>query len=117
MAPAVGRHDLRLVPAALGGWAVVLGGLHFGPMVAAGVGAVGLLVATAAALRGRAPAILAMAGVVAALALVVGTQTWQVEHHPVRTAAARGSAATVTVHLNDDPRAVVSPGYGGRRPE
>src|SRR5436305_327742 len=53
MAPAVGRHDLRLVPAALGGWAVVLGGLHFGPMVAAGVGAVGLLVATAAVLRAR----------------------------------------------------------------
>lgn len=115
--PAAGRHDLRLVPAALGGWAVVLCGLHLGPMVAAGIGAVCLLVAAAAALRAYAPAILAMAGVVTALALVVGAQTWHVEHHPVRAGAARGSAATVTVHLQDDPRAVAAPGYGGRRPE
>jgi len=115
--PTAGRHDLRLVLAALGGWAVVLCGLYLGPMVAAGIGAVGLLVAAAAALRGYAPAILAMAGVVVALALVVAAQTWQVEHHPLGAAAARGSAATVTVHLQDDPRAVASSGYGGRRPE
>ncbi|HEX6403890.1 MAG TPA: DNA internalization-related competence protein ComEC/Rec2 [Pseudonocardiaceae bacterium] len=117
IAPVAGRHDLRLVPAALVGWAMVLCGLHFGPIVAAGFGAVGVLVAGAAALRGRSPAFLAMAGVVAALALVVGTQTWQVERHPVRAAAERGLAATVTVRLHDDPRAVASPGYGGRRPE
>jgi len=117
LVPAAGRHDLRLVPAAVSGWAVMLCGLHLGPMVAAGFGAVGLLVAAAAALRGHAPAVLAMAGVIAAFALVVGTQTWQVEHHPARAAAERGSAATVTVHLDGDPRAVASPGYGGRRPE
>ena len=117
IAPVAGRHDLRLVPAALVGWAMVLCGLHFGPIVAVGFGAVGVLVAGAAALRGRSPAFLAMAGVVAALALVVGTQTWQVERHPVRAAAVRGLAATVTVRLHDDPRAVASPGYGGRRPE
>jgi competence protein ComEC len=116
-APAAGRHDLRLVPAALVGWAVVFGGLHLGPMVTAAAGAAGLLVAGAAALRGRSPVLLAMAGVAAALALVVGTQTWQVERHPVRAAARQGSAATVAVHLRDDPRAVASSGYGGRRPE
>jgi competence protein ComEC len=51
------------------------------------------------------------------VALVVGTQTWQVEHHPLRSAAQRGSAATLVVHLRDDPRAVASPGYGGRQPQ
>jgi competence protein ComEC len=117
VALAAGRHDLRLVPAALVGWAVVFCGLHLGSIAAVGLGAAGMLVGGAAALRGRSSTILAMAGVVAALALAVGTQTWQVEHHPVRAAAERGSAATVTVRLDDDPRAVASPGYGGRPPE
>jgi competence protein ComEC len=117
LSAAAARHDLRLVPAALAGWAVVLSGLYLGSMAAAGLGAVGLLFAGVAATRGRSAAILAVGGVVAALALVVGTQAWQVEHHPVRAAAERGSAATVMVSLRDDPRAVASPGYGGRQPQ
>ncbi|MFY9805683.1 MAG: DNA internalization-related competence protein ComEC/Rec2, partial [Pseudonocardiaceae bacterium] len=80
-------------------------------------GVAGLLVAGAAALGGRSAVVVAVGGVAAALALVVGTQAWQVEHHPVRAAAARGSAAAVVVHLRDDPRAVASPGYGGRPPQ
>ncbi|MGH3919361.1 MAG: DNA internalization-related competence protein ComEC/Rec2 [Pseudonocardiaceae bacterium] len=115
--PVATPHDLRLVPAALAGWAVVLAGLHLGSVAAAALGAGGLLGAGAAALRGRSAAFLAVGGVVAALALVVGTQAWQVEHHPVRAAAERGSAATVLVHLRDDPQAVASSGYGGRRPQ
>jgi competence protein ComEC len=109
-------HDLRLVPAALVGWAVVLSGLYLGALVATALGAAGLLVAGAAALRGRSAVVLAMGGVAAALALVVGTQAWQVEHHPVRVAAEHGSAATVVVHLSDDPKAVASPNYGGQQP-
>jgi competence protein ComEC len=109
------RHDLRLVPAALVGWVVVLCGLYLGSPAAAALGAVGLLAAGAAVVRGRSGMFLAMGGVSVALALVAGMQTWQVEHHPVRTAAERGSAATVTVHLRDDPRAVASAGYGGQQ--
>lgn len=111
------RHDLRLVPAALSGWAVVLCGLYFGPVGAAGLGFGGLVVAGAAALRGRGSVVVAMGGMVAALALVVGTQTWQVQGHPVHAYAQRASAATVVVHLRDDPRAVASAGYGGRQAE
>jgi competence protein ComEC len=117
VAPESRRHDMRLVPAALTGWAVVLCGLYLGPGVAAVLGIAGLVVAGSAALRGRWAVLVAMGGVVAALALVVGTQTWQVEGHPVRACAQHGSAATVIVHLRDDPRAVVSAGYGGRQPE
>jgi competence protein ComEC len=110
------RHDLRLVPAALAGWAVALSGLYLGSLVAAALGVGGLVVVGAGALRGRSAVVLAMGGVAAAVALVVGTQAWQVEHHPVRAAAARGSVATVVAHLSDDPRAVASPGYGGQQP-
>ncbi len=111
------RHDLRLVPAALVGWAVVLSGLYLGSLVAAALGAMGLLVAGAAALRGPSAVVIAGGGVAAAVALVVGTQAWQVEHHPVRAAAERGSVATLVVSLRDDPHAVASPGYGGRQPQ
>ncbi|MBV9144154.1 MAG: DNA internalization-related competence protein ComEC/Rec2 [Pseudonocardiales bacterium] len=110
------QHDLRLVPAALAGWAVVLSGLYLGSLVAAALGVGGLIVAGAAALRGRSAVVLAAGGVAAALALVVGAQVWQVEHHPVRVAAEHGSVATVVVHLRDDPRVVASPGYGGQQP-
>jgi competence protein ComEC len=115
--PAPARHDLRLVPAALVSWAVVLSGLYLGSLAAVVLGAVGLVVAAAAALSGRSATVLAVGAVAAAVALVVGTQTWQVQHHPLRSAAQRGSAATVVVHLRDDPRAVASPGYGGRQPQ
>ncbi|MGQ0778386.1 MAG: ComEC/Rec2 family competence protein [Pseudonocardiales bacterium] len=111
------RPDLRLVPTALAGWAVVLAGLYFGSSAAAVLGAVGLLAAVAAALGRRSPAVLAVGGVSAALALVVGAATWQVEHHPVRAGAAQGSVATLVVQLRDDPQAIVSAGYGGRRPQ
>jgi competence protein ComEC len=106
--------DLRLAPAALAGWATVLAGLHLGSLAAAGIGAVGLLAAIAAAARHRSSAVVAVGGVSAALAMVIGTQAWQLEHHPVRAAAQRGSVATLVLRLSDDPRPVASTGYGGR---
>jgi competence protein ComEC len=106
--------DLRLVPAALAGWAVVLAGLCLGYQAAAALGGVSLL---AAVLGGRSAAVLAAGGVSAALALVVGAQGWQVEHHPVRAAADRGSVATLVVQIRDDPHPLVTSGYGGRRPQ
>ncbi|MGH9061357.1 MAG: ComEC/Rec2 family competence protein, partial [Acidimicrobiales bacterium] len=96
---------------------VVLSGLYLGSLVAAALGAAGLLIAAASALRGRSAAVVAVGGVAAAVALVVAAQTWQVEHHPLRAAAQRGSTGTLVVHLRDDPRAVASPGYGGRQPQ
>jgi competence protein ComEC len=116
-APTAEHHDLRLVPATCVGWTVVLCGLCLGSLVAATLGAAGLLAAGVATLRNRSAVVLAMGGVAAAIALVIGTQAWQVEHHPARTAAERGSSATVVVHLRDDPKPVPSPGYGGRQPE
>ncbi len=116
-APTAVRHDLRLVPAAFAGWAVVLCGLYLGSLVAAMLGAAGLVAAGAATLRNRSAVVLAIGGVAAALALVIGTQAWQVEHHPARAAAQGGSSAIVVVHLRDDPKAVASPGYGGRQPQ
>lgn len=113
--PAATRHDLRLVPAALVGWAVTLSGLHLGSSVAAVLGAGGLLIGGAAAWRGRCAGIVAVGGVAAALALVIGTQAWQVERHPLRAAAERGSSATVEVTLRDDPQAITSQGYGGQQ--
>jgi competence protein ComEC len=115
VAPA--RHDLRLVPAALAGWAVVLTGLHLGPAAAAALGAGALLAAGVVVLRGRSAAMLAVGGAAASLALVVGVQAWQVERHPVRAGAEGGLPATVSVQLSDDPQAVDSSGYGGRRPQ
>ena len=115
--PAPARHDLRLVPAALAGWAVVLAGLHLGSVAAAVLGATSLLAAGVAVLRGWSAALLAVGGATASLALVVGVQAWQVERHPVRAGAEGGSAATVSVQLRDDPHAVNSSGYGGRRPQ
>jgi hypothetical protein len=61
-ADGVARHDLRLVPAALVGWVVVLSGLYLGSLVAAALGVGGLLVAGAAALRGRSAVMLAVGG-------------------------------------------------------
>ncbi|MGH3721190.1 MAG: DNA internalization-related competence protein ComEC/Rec2 [Pseudonocardiaceae bacterium] len=117
LSPEAARHDLRLVPAALAGWAVALAGLYLGSLAAAALGVGGLVVAGVTALRGRSAVVLAVGGVAAAVALVVGTQAWQVEHHPVRAAAEHGSLGTVVVHLRDDPQAIASPGYGGRQPD
>ncbi|HEY3896260.1 MAG TPA: DNA internalization-related competence protein ComEC/Rec2 [Pseudonocardiaceae bacterium] len=111
------RHDLRLVPAALAGWGVVLAGLFIGSLAAFTLGAGALLAGGVAARRAGSAVVLALGGVAAALSLVVGTQAWQAEHHPLRALAERGSAATVAVQLRDDPRPIASPGFGGRSPQ
>lgn len=115
-ATAAAPHDLRLVPAALAGWGVVLAGLYLGSVTAAALGVVALLVTGLAVLRRRSAGLLAVGGVSLALALVVGVQAAQAEHHPLRAAAQRGAVATVVVQLGDDPRPVRTPAYGGQRP-
>src|SRR4051794_6653212 len=115
--------DLRLVPAALAAWAVVLIGIGFGP-VAAGVAAVistlaiiaavpALAAAPRWAFRGRryASTVLAAAGCAAAAAVVVTAHTLLLVQHPLREPAERGAAATVRVVLRDDPRPVRDAAY------
>lgn len=111
------QPDLRLVPAALAGWGVVLAGLYLGWQAAAVLGGAGVL-AVALGLRGAgarwAPGLLAAGGVTAALALVIGAHAWQVEHHPLRAAAERGAATTLVVTLHGDPIPIAGRGYGGQ---
>ena len=105
--------DLRLLPAALVTWVVVLLGLHTGPAggaVAIGAGSCALL----AGLRRRAPILVAAAGCAVASGLVVTAHTLALHGHPLRAAAERGAAATLTVVVRDDPRALRSGNATGR---
>lgn len=109
--------DLRLAPAALTGWLVVLAGLRLGWAAPAvlGVAAVSAaLVGGWCARRSWSAGLLAAGGVGVALALLIGAHAWRVEHHPVRVAADRGSAATLTVTVTDDPHPIDTPGHAGR---
>lgn len=110
--------DLRLAPAALTGWLVVLAGLRLGWIAPTALGVasvVAVLVGGRCARRGWSAGLLAAGGVGFALALLIGAHAWRVEHHPVRAAADRGSAATLTVTVTDDPYPLDTPGYGGRQ--
>ncbi|MGH4022499.1 MAG: competence protein ComEC, partial [Pseudonocardiaceae bacterium] len=111
--------DLRLVPAALAAWGMVLVGLHLGWAAAAVMGTAALLATLgavhAAGDRRWMAGVLAAGGVAAATALVSGAHAGRMEHHPARVAAERGAAATVVVVLRDDPRPLAAPGYGGRQ--
>ena len=123
--------DLRLVPAALAAWAVVLLGIGFGPVAAVcaavistvGITAAALVLATgappAAGAPARAthsvrhgPAVLAAAGCAAAASVVVTAHTLLLVQHPLREPAERGAAATVRLVLRDDPRPIRDAAYG-----
>ncbi|WP_433556241.1 ComEC/Rec2 family competence protein [Pseudonocardia xinjiangensis] len=125
--------DLRLVPAALAAWAVVLLGIGLGPVAgvcAAVISTVGIIAAAlvlarsarrAAGTPARAtssarhgPAVLAAAGCAAAASVVVTAHTLLLVQHPLREPAERGAAATVRVVLRDDPRPIRDAAYGSR---
>lgn len=103
--------DLRLVPAALAVWAVVLLGMGLGPWAGAGAAVAGAVVAL---LARRRAAVLAVAGCAAAAGVVIGAQTLLVAIHPLYQQAQRGAAATVRVVLDDDPRPVRGADYGSQ---
>lgn len=124
----IDQLDLRLVPSALLSWLVAVLGLVDGwlpaSVVAVAAAAIAATVAASVSRRragtsGRlAPGVLAAAGCVAAVGLVVSVQAYQVSTHPLRQAAARSAAATVRVVLAGDPAPVLnsgSAGYGGRQ--
>ena len=101
--------DLRLVPAAGAAWAVVLLGLHTGPVG----GVVGAALAGGVLLGGllsRRAVLVAAGGCALAAALVVTAHAVMLRDHPVRTAAERGAAATLHVVVGDDPRELRSSG-------
>lgn len=102
-------HDLRLVPAAVAAWLVVVTVVAPGPAVGPAIG-IGIAVLAAAATVGGwwfdRPIVLAAAGCAAAAALVAAAQMWSVDRHPLTELAARASAAEVRVVLRDDPRAI-----------
>ncbi|OLT07005.1 competence protein ComEC [Pseudonocardia sp. CNS-004] len=110
--------DLRLVPAALAVWAVVLLGIGLGPVAGAAalIGCGALVGVTVVRHRGAvwARAVLAAAGCAAAAALVVVAHTLLVEHHPLRGPAERGAAAELRVVVADDPRPLRGSGFGAR---
>ncbi len=110
--------DLRLVPAALAVWAVVLLGIGLGPVAGSVVlvGCVLLVAVTVAPYRGAAWAggVLAAGGCAVAAALVVTAHTLLVEWHPLRGPAERGAAAGLRVVVADDPRPIRTAGYGAQ---
>ncbi len=113
------RHDLRLVPAALAVWAVLLAGLLAGPVVAAGVtvtAAAGFVAALTPRCRTRtwAGGALATAGCAAAAGLVITLNMFEVNAHPLAGPAAHGASARLRVELTDDPRPLRGTGYGAR---
>ncbi|TWF75770.1 competence protein ComEC [Pseudonocardia hierapolitana] len=107
--------DLRLVPAAVAVWAVVLLGIGLGPVAGVAVLVACALLAGVSVVRRRGAAwVLAAGGCAGAAALVVTAHTLLVDRHPLRTPAERGAAASVRVVVADDPRPLRSPGYGAR---
>ncbi|WP_255621757.1 ComEC/Rec2 family competence protein [Pseudonocardia sp. DSM 110487] len=107
--------DLRLVPAALAVWAVVLLGIGLGPIagVAMLIGCV-LLVGVTVVRRRGAPWVLAAGGCAGAAALVVTAHALLVDRHPLRAPAERGAAAAMRVVVADDPRPIRTAGYGAQ---
>ncbi|MGE2719697.1 ComEC/Rec2 family competence protein [Mycolicibacterium celeriflavum] len=114
-----GPLDLRLVPAALTGWAVTGAGILW-PTDGSVAAAVGSVAATAAVGwwgSGRAAAgdrkgigagVLAVALVAAAFAIAIGLRVDEVRHHPVTERY--GTSAAVVVTPTESPRAL-----GGNR--
>jgi len=105
--------DLRLVPAALATWAVVLLGLGLGPLPGVAVTLFAAALVLLARRRCWAPLVLAAAGCAAAAGLVVTAHTALVAQHPLRAPAERAASATLEVVLRDDPRPV-RPGPGAQ---
>ncbi len=106
--------DLRLVPAALAAWAVMLLGLGLGPIAAVATGVAAAAAAAVAWRRSWPPAVLAVAGCAAAAGLVIGVDTLMVAGHPLRAQAQRGAAATLRLVVSDDPKPLAGSAYGSR---
>lgn len=113
---AAARLDLRLVPAAVTGWAVTAAGIqwHAGGALSALLCCLAGTVAAArwggtessltAAIRWSAAGLVAVAVVGVAFTVAIAARAHQVTHHPIT--ARYGTQATVTVTPGDSPRAL-----------
>ncbi|MEU5847790.1 DNA internalization-related competence protein ComEC/Rec2 [Saccharopolyspora shandongensis] len=115
----IARLDLRLVPAALGVWAVTLTGLLAGWVPAAVVALLALLAAplvwkavSARPVARGALVVLLLAGVAAT---GIAVRVHAVEHHPVRVAAGHAERATLRVTLTSAPTPLRGASFGARR--
>ncbi|MDP9168481.1 MAG: competence protein, partial [Actinomycetota bacterium] len=83
--PAATTPDVRLVPAAVTGWAVTAAGIEWSPAVAVWIGVGAVLVVAMVAWRWRRawPAVFAVAAVGVAFVVAVGLRVQDVRHHPV----------------------------------
>ncbi|MFC4942224.1 ComEC/Rec2 family competence protein [Pseudonocardia sp. GCM10023141] len=106
--------DLRLLPAALAVWAVMLLGLGIGPLAGTAIALATGAVAVAARTRRWAPGVLAVAGCAAAAGLVIAAHTLAVAQHPLVAPAEHGAAATLDIVISDDPRPIRGAAYGSR---
>lgn len=108
--------DLRLVPAAVTGWAVTAAGIHWHPAAAVGAllcgvaltGVAGWWVAGrppwATVWRRAAAGLIAVAVVGTAFTVAVGVRTHQLQGHPIT--ALYGTSAAVTLTPSESPRAL-----------
>ncbi|MGI5131734.1 DNA internalization-related competence protein ComEC/Rec2 [Pseudonocardia sp. CA-107938] len=114
---AEGGHpaDLRLVPAGLAAWLVVVATVGPGPATGTVVGIATAVLAVLAAVGGwwfARPVLLAVAGCAAAAAVVASAHGWSAGHHPLRAPAERAAAAELRVVLRDDPH-IIRGGFPG----
>jgi competence protein ComEC len=98
--------DLRLVPAALAAWSVVVLGVGLGPLGAGVATVLGATLAVAAWYRVWAPQLVATAGCAAVAGLVVSAHVLLVAVHPLGEPAEQGSVASIRVAVADDPRPI-----------
>ena len=120
---------MRLVPSAAACWAVTLIGLLAGwrpaavtAVTLAGLGALAGVVVVWRRGRVAPPIVVDVAVVVVATALLgagfaaaVAVRAHAVAVHPLAQRAATGASVTLTVVLDDDPKALRSKGFGGSR--
>jgi competence protein ComEC len=105
--------DLRLVVPAAVAWAAMLVGIVAGAAAAAALTVLAGVASAVAVRHPRCPSwVRAAAGCAAAAGVVISVQAVTLAQHPLRVAAERGAAATVTLQIRDDPRVIRSDAQG-----
>jgi competence protein ComEC len=106
------RHDLRMVPAAAGAWAVAVVSLRTGSGAAL-VTALGALMIVLVALLRHRPGLAVVAAVVAGVATGCAWRTALDEHGPVAALAAERASVAVEAQVRSDPRTFERAGRTG----
>ncbi|WP_020660963.1 ComEC/Rec2 family competence protein [Amycolatopsis benzoatilytica] len=112
------RHDLRLVPAAIAGWAATLAGLRLGWGAATAIGAAAVVVSLVFLVRGRgryvgAGGALLLVGLAAALPTAL--RIHQADADPLAAAAVHGATAALRIEISERPRPIRQSGYADQQ--